>query len=52
MAEVGPDGAVWVLDWYNYIVQHNPTPQGFETGKGNAYVSDLRDKKHGRMSIA
>ncbi|MCP4174445.1 MAG: c-type cytochrome [Fuerstiella sp.] len=49
MAEVGPDGAVWVLDWYNYIVQHNPTPQGFETGKGNAYVSDLRDRKHGRI---
>jgi len=49
MAEVGPDGAVWVIDWYNYIVQHNPTPQGFETGKGNAYESDLRDKKHGRI---
>ena len=37
MAEVGPDGNVWVIDWYNYIVQHNPTPAGFETGKGNAY---------------
>ena len=49
MAEVGPDGAVWVLDWYNYIIQHNPTPQGFENGKGNAYESDLRDKKHGRI---
>lgn len=49
MAEVGPDGHVWVIDWYNYIVQHNPTPQGFETGKGNAYMSDLRDKKHGRI---
>lgn len=49
MAEVGPDGAVWVLDWYNYIVQHNPTPQGFERGRGNAYESDLRDKKHGRI---
>lgn len=49
MAEVGPDGAVWVIDWYNYIVQHNPTPHGFETGKGNAYESDLRDKKHGRI---
>ena len=49
MAEVGPDGNVWVLDWYNYIVQHNPTPQGFKTGKGNAYESDLRDKKHGRI---
>jgi len=49
MAEVGPDGNVWVIDWYNFIVQHNPTPVGFESGKGNAYVSDLRDKKHGRI---
>lgn len=49
MAEVGPDGQVWVIDWYNYIVQHNPTPQGFETGKGNAYESDLRDKTRGRI---
>ncbi len=49
MAEVGPDGNVWILDWYNYIVQHNPTPAGFKTGKGNAYESDLRDKKHGRI---
>ncbi|HND53934.1 MAG TPA: ThuA domain-containing protein, partial [Pirellulaceae bacterium] len=49
MAEVGPDGNVWVLDWYNFIVQHNPTPAGFKTGKGNAYESELRDKKHGRI---
>jgi putative membrane-bound dehydrogenase-like protein len=49
MAEVGPDGYIWIIDWYNYIVQHNPTPIGFENGKGNAYVSDLRDKKHGRI---
>jgi putative membrane-bound dehydrogenase-like protein len=49
MAEVGPDGNVWILDWYNFIVQHNPTPAGFTTGKGNAYESDLRDKKHGRV---
>jgi putative heme-binding domain-containing protein len=49
MAEVGPDGNVWVLDWYNYIVQHNPTPIGFETGKGKAYETDLRDKKLGRI---
>lgn len=49
MAEVGPDGNVWIIDWYNFIVQHNPTPQGFATGKGNAYESDLRDKKHGRI---
>ncbi|HEX3150869.1 MAG TPA: PVC-type heme-binding CxxCH protein [Gemmataceae bacterium] len=49
MAEVGPDGNVWVLDWYNFIVQHNPTPQGFRTGKGAAYENDLRDKTHGRI---
>ncbi len=49
MSEVGPDGNMWVLDWYNYIVQHNPTPAGFQTGKGNAYETDLRDKKHGRI---
>ena len=49
MAEVGPDGAIWVIDWYNYIVQHNPTPNGFETGAGRAYESDLRDKRHGRI---
>ena len=48
-AEVGPDGNVWVIDWYNYIVQHNPTPRGFRTGKGNAYETPLRDKIHGRI---
>ncbi len=49
LAEVGPDGNVWFIDWYNFIVQHNPTPRGFETGKGNAYDTDLRDKQHGRV---
>ncbi len=49
MAEIGPDGALWVIDWYNYIVQHNPTPPGFKTGKGNAYDTPLRDKTHGRI---
>ncbi len=49
MAEVGPDGNVWVIDWYNYIVQHNPTPIGFKTGKGAAYETDLRDKKYARI---
>ncbi|MBA2116251.1 PVC-type heme-binding CxxCH protein [Bremerella alba] len=48
-SEVGPDGNVWVLDWYNYIVQHNPTPHGFKTGKGAAYETALRDKLHGRI---
>ncbi|MBX9792207.1 MAG: ThuA domain-containing protein [Pirellulales bacterium] len=48
-AQTGPDGAIWVLDWYNYVVQHNPTPQGFETGAGNAYVTPHRDQSHGRV---
>ena len=54
-AKVGPDGSVWVADWYNFIVQHNPTPNeergGFnaENGSGNAYVNPLRDKAHGRI---
>ena len=48
-AEVGPDGQVWVIDWYNFIVQHNPTPAGFETGRRGAYVTPLRDKTHGRI---
>lgn len=47
--EVGPDGAIWVSDWYNFIIQHNPTPKGFETGKGNAYINPLRDRTHGRI---
>jgi len=54
-AKVGPDGAVWVLDWYNFIVQHNPTPTpergGYQaqTGAGNAYENPLRDRSHGRV---
>ncbi|BCX50403.1 carbohydrate-binding CenC domain-containing protein [Haloferula helveola] len=54
-AEVGPDGAVWVCDWYNIIVQHNPTPSrnsagvDAKTGRGNAYETPLRDKQHGRV---
>jgi uncharacterized protein len=48
-AEVGPDGALWVSDWYNYIIQHNPVPQGFKNGKGNAYETPIRDKSHGRI---
>ncbi len=47
--EVGPDGAVWMTDWYNFIVQHNPIPHGFEGGRGGAYVTPLRDRTHGRV---
>jgi putative membrane-bound dehydrogenase-like protein len=48
-AEVGPDGALWIADWYNFIIQHNPTPKGFENGEGNAYINPLRDSSHGRI---
>ena len=48
-SRVGPDGALWVLDWYNLIIQHNPTPPDFETGAGNAYINELRDQKHARI---
>jgi putative membrane-bound dehydrogenase-like protein len=47
--EAGPDGALWMVDWYSYIIQHNPTPRGSSTGKGSAYETRLRDKTHGRI---
>ena len=48
-AMVGPDGAVWVDDWYNFIAQHNPTPQGYSVGKGAAYETSMRDHLRGRI---
>jgi uncharacterized protein len=55
-AEVGPDGALWLLDFYDFIIQHNPTPigpiaQGYQylNGRGNAYESPLREHERGRV---
>ena len=54
-AEVGPDGALWITDWYDFIIQHNPTPtvasSGLEAknGTGNAYINPLRDHERGRI---
>jgi len=54
-AEVGPDGAVWIADFAQFLVQHNPTPTeewgGFRasTGPGNAHENSLRDVDHGRI---
>lgn len=54
-AEVGPDGAVWVADFENFIIQHNPTPSkergGFvaTTGVGGAHENELRDHSRGRI---
>jgi len=56
-ADVGPDGAIWVIDFYSFVIQHNPTPNiqsaGVQarTGPGGAYMTanDLRDQTHGRI---
>ena len=55
-AEVGPDGALWLLDFYDFIIQHNPTPIGpiarehpFQNGVGNAYDTPLREHDRGRI---
>jgi putative membrane-bound dehydrogenase-like protein len=54
-AEVGPDGAIWVADWQNFIIQHNPTPSvdrgGYKatTGTGGAHENPLRDHDRGRI---
>jgi putative membrane-bound dehydrogenase-like protein len=45
-AKTGPDGAVWVLDWFNYLFLHNGEPP---EGAGHAYISDLRTKKGSRI---
>ena len=54
-AEVGPDGHLWIADWYNFIIQHNPTPNnnrgGYDAqnGQGNAHINPNRDRMHGRI---
>jgi putative membrane-bound dehydrogenase-like protein len=52
--KVGPDGAIWVSDFYTLVAQHNPTPEKLPggcctTGPGNAYETPNRDKLHGRI---
>lgn len=57
-AETGPDGNLWVADWYNPVIQHNPDKRGMDNqiwnadkGEGNAHLNDLRDYGHGRIYI-
>ncbi|WP_198440120.1 PVC-type heme-binding CxxCH protein [Pareuzebyella sediminis] len=57
-AETGPDGNLWVADWYNAVIQHNPDKRGMENqiwnadkGEGNAHINPLRDYGHGRIYI-
>jgi putative membrane-bound dehydrogenase-like protein len=52
--KVGPDGAVWISDFYTMVAQHNPTPEKLtadccKTGAGAAYETPNRDKTHGRI---
>lgn len=57
-AETGPDGNLWVADWYNPVIQHNPDKRGMDNqiwnadkGEGNAHINKLRDYGHGRIYI-
>ncbi|HUH47782.1 MAG TPA: PVC-type heme-binding CxxCH protein, partial [Arenibacter sp.] len=57
-AETGPDGNLWVADWYNPVIQHNPDKRGMDNqiwnadkGEGNAHLNKLRDYRHGRIYI-
>ena len=45
---VGPDGALYVIDWYCQAVSHNDI-RGIEHGPGNAAVRPDRDHQHGRI---
>ena len=46
LAKTGPDGAVWVLDWYNYLFLHNYLGP---TGAGDAWNNQLRKKERVRI---
>lgn len=57
-AETGPDGNLWVADWYNPVIQHNPDKRGMDNqiwnadkGEGNAHINKFRDYRHGRIYI-
>ncbi|MBY5960145.1 ThuA domain-containing protein [Membranicola marinus] len=57
-AETGPDGNLWVADWYNPVIQHNPDKRGMDNqiwnadkGEGNAHLNELRDYRHGRIYV-
>ncbi len=57
-ADIGPDENVWVADWHNPVIQHNPDGRGMinqiwnaEKGEGNAHQNPLRDVQHGRVYV-
>ena len=57
-ADLGPDENIWVADWYNPVIQHNPDRRGMynqvwnaNEGPGNAHLNPLRDRQHGRVYV-
>ncbi|MEM1094125.1 MAG: PVC-type heme-binding CxxCH protein [Bacteroidota bacterium] len=57
-ADIGPDENIWVADWYNPVIQHNPDRRGMrnqvwnaDRGEGNAHLNPLRDRQHGRVYV-
>lgn len=44
--KTGPDGALWVLDWNNYLFLHNPANP---MGPGSAWENSLRNKTTNRI---
>ncbi len=57
-ADIGPDENLWVADWYNPVIQHNPDRRGMvnqvwndNAGPGNAHLNPLRDREHGRVYV-
>ena len=57
-ADLGPDENIWVADWYNPVIQHNPDQRGMPNqiwnankGPGNAHLNPLRDRQHGRVYV-
>ncbi len=54
-AGVGPDGAVWIADFAQFIILHNlpGNPERglprIEYGDGSAHLNPNRDKSHGRI---
>ena len=57
-SDIGPDENIWVADWYNPVIQHNPDGRGMRNqiwndnrGPGNAHLNPLRDTAHGRVYV-
>ena len=46
---MGPDGQLWFVDHYNYVILHNTPGGGPPLGEGNAYVSTVRDHMKARV---